>query len=91
MKLCEDFVPTNVEPATKILPQQRPLQQLHQLALTDTTFGASSTFGDVAGAQEFGEIVGQLVDSVRENMRKLDGRRPLFNNTKIKIFFPFQI
>jgi len=73
MKLCEDFVPTNVEPATKILPQQRPLQQLHQHVLTNTTFGASSTFGDVAGAQEFEEIVEQLVDYVRAKLINLEG------------------
>ena len=73
MKLCEDFVPTNVEPATKLLPQQRPLQQRHQIVLTDTTFGASSTFGDAAGAQEFAEIVRPLVDYARAKMTKLDG------------------
>ena len=78
MKLYEGFVQTNVEPATKIPPQQRPLQQLHRLVLTDTTFGASSIFGDVAGAQEFEETVGQLVDYARANMGKLDRRRPVF-------------
>jgi len=91
MKLCEDFVPTNVEPATKILPQQRPLQQLHQLVLTDTTFGASSTFGDAAGAQEFGEIVKPLVASARAKLIKLDGYQLLINISKNEFIYPFQI
>jgi len=91
MKLFEDFAPINVEPATKILPQQRPLQQLHRLVLTDTTFGASSTFGDAAGAQEFEEIVRPLVDYARAKMTKLDGCLPLLNISKIIIFIPFQI
>ena len=82
MKLFEDFAPINVEPAMKILPQQRQLQRLHRLVLTDTTFGANSTFGDAAGAQEFGEIVGQLVDYANGNIRKVDRRRPGFQQYK---------
>ena len=52
-------------------PQQRPLQQLQRLVLTDTTFGVSSTFGDADGAQESGEIVGILVDYASAKMIKL--------------------
>ena len=91
MKFCEGFVPTNVEPATKMLPQQRLPQQLHRLVLTDTTFGAGSTFGDAAGAQESGEIVGILVDYARAKMIKLGVWRLLFSNADIDYLISFPI